>query len=190
MRDISHFEIAPCNAYKDVIEFRWGGSEHWLLDDNSPIRKPVVRRSSRDSIDVNRVSRKTIDVTVSGPPYGFSTGDLISNLTPGFWVHLTDRSREEVIWRASLYTAWQKGTRRTELQDRLDGIRRVRNHIAHNEWLFDPRRAQLSPKHANTNAGELLSQLCPEAAAYVQEPSGDTIEDFLTRNPAPVKVRL
>lgn len=30
--------------------------------------------------------------------------------------------------------------------NRLDGILRVRNRIVHNERLFDPRSAQLSPK--------------------------------------------
>ena len=190
MRDISYFEVALRNAYNDVMELRWDGGEHWLLDDASPVRRPVVRRSSRGSVDVNRVNRKIIDVAASGLPDGFSTGDLVSGLTLGFWVHLTDRSREAVIWRIGLHAAWPKGTRRAELQDWLDGILRVRNRIAHNERLFNPRHAQLSPLRANADARELLGQLCPEAAAYVQEPGGETIEDFLAQNPAPAGVRL
>ena len=190
MRDISYFEVALRNAYNDVMESRWEGGEHWLLDDASPVRRPVVRTSGKGSVDVNRVNRKIIDVAASELPDGFSTGDLVSNLTLGFWVHLTDRSREAIIWRTGLYAAWPKGTRRAELQDRLDGILRVRNRIAHNERLFNPRRAQLSPVRASADAWELLSQLCPEAAAYVQGSDGKTIEDFLARNPAPVGVRL
>lgn len=190
MRDISYFEVALRNAYNDVMEARWDGAEHWLLDDASPVRRPVVRRSGRGSADVNRVNRKIIDVAASGLPDGFSPGDLVSNLTLGFWVHLTDRSREAVIWRTGLYAAWPKGTRRAELQDRLDGILRVRNRIAHNERLFNPSRAQLSPVRANADARELLGQLCPEAAAYAQGPDAETIGDFLSLNPAPVGVRL
>ena len=187
MRDISYFEVALRNAYNDVMEARWDGAEHWLLDDASPVRRPVVRRSGRGSADVNR---KIIDVAASGLPDGFSSDDLVSSLTLGFWVHLTDRSREAVIWRTGLYAAWPKGTRRAELQDRLDGILRVRNRIAHNERLFNPSRAQLSPVRANADARELLGQLCPEAAAYAQGPDAETIEGFLSLNPAPVGIRL
>ena len=38
MRDISHFEVALRNAYNDIMESRWDGEEHWLLDDASPAR--------------------------------------------------------------------------------------------------------------------------------------------------------
>lgn len=121
---------------------------------------------------------------------GVSSGDLVSNLTLGFWVHLTDRSREAVIWRTGLYAAWPKGTRRVALQNRLDGILRVRNRIAHNERLFNPKCEQLSPMRVSADALALLGQLCPEAAAYVRGSDKETIEDFLARNPAPVNVRL
>ena len=103
---------------------------------------------------------------------------------------LTDRSREAVIWRTGLYAAWPKGTRRVALQNRLDGILRVRNRIAHNERLFNPKCEQLSPMRVNADALALLGQLCPEAAAYVRGLDKETIEDFLARNPAPVNVRL
>ncbi len=45
MRDISYFEVALRNAYNDTMGSRWDGDEHWLLDDGSPVRKPVVRKS-------------------------------------------------------------------------------------------------------------------------------------------------
>lgn len=190
MRDISYFEVALRNAYNDIMMTRWDGDMHWLLDDASPARKPVVRRSGKGSVDVNRVNRKIIDIAVSDLPAGFSTDDLVSDLTLGFWVHLTDRSREAVIWRTGLYSAWPKGTRRSDLQNRLNGILRVRNRIAHNERLFNPVRVQLSPARANGDARELLCQLCPEAASYAWKSDGETLDTFLARNPAPVDVRL
>lgn len=52
-----------------------------------------MRKSGKGTVDVNRINRKIIDVAVNGLPEGFSSGDLVSNLTLGFWVHLTDRSR-------------------------------------------------------------------------------------------------
>ena len=190
MRDISYFEVALRNAYNDTMEARWDGERHWLLDGDSPVRRPVMRKSGKGTVDVNRINRKIIDVAVSGLPEGFSSGDLVSNLTLGFWVHLTDRSREAVIWRTGLYAAWPKGTGRVALQNRLDGILRVRNRIAHNERLFNPKCEQLSPMRVSADALALLGQLCPEAAAYVRGSDKETIEDFLARNPAPVNVRL
>ena len=93
-------------------------------------------------------------------------------------------------WRTGLYATWPKGTRRAELQDRLDGILRVRNRIAHNERLFDSKRAQLSPMRVNADTRDLLGQLCREAATYVRGSNEEMIEDFLSLNPAPVDVRL
>lgn len=190
MRDISYFEVALRNSYNAVMEVCWSGETHWLLDDESPARKPVVRKSGKGETDVNRVNRIIIDKAVDGLPKGFSTGSLVSGLTLGFWVHLTDRPREAVIWRTGLYKAWPKGTNRAKLQDCLDGILRVRNRIAHNERLFDPKRGQLSPRTANADAVRLLAWLQPDAAEYLRSVEDMTLDTFLKQHPAPVDVRL
>ena len=88
------------------------------------------------------INRKIIDAAVEKLPAGLTTGQLVSNLTLGFWVHLADRSREAAIWRTALYRAWPRGTRRKELLRALDGVLRVRNRVAHDERLFDPRRPE------------------------------------------------
>lgn len=190
VRDISYFEVALRNAYNDTMGSRWDGDEHWLLDDGSPVRRPVVRKSGKGSSDVNRVNRIIIDKAVAGLPDGFTSGDLVAGLTLGFWVHLTDRSREAVIWRTGLYTAWPKGTNRAELQDCLDGILRVRNRIAHSERLFDPKRPQLSPRKADADAVRLLGQLQPEAAEYLRRAEDMTLDRFLEEHPVPANVEL
>ena len=190
MRDISNFEVALRNACNAAMESNWQGDAHWLLDENSPARRPVMRKSARGMLDSNRINRRTIDAAVDGLSKGFSTGSLVAGLTLGFWVHLTDRAREAVIWRTCLYTAWPKGTNRADLQDSLDGILRVRNRIAHNERLFDPRSAQLSPKKVNADAMRLLGQLQPEAAEYLLGAEDTTLDGFLEEHPAPVDVKL
>ena len=179
MRDISHFEVALRNAYNDIMESRWDGEEHWLLDDASP--------GMRDS---NRINRKTIDAAVSSLPRGFTAGSLVAGLTLGFWVHLADRSREAVMWRSGLYLAWPKGTKRAELQEKLYGILRIRNRVAHNERLFDPKRSELSPKKVDADAVGLLRVLCPEAAEYLYGNDERPLDAFLADYPAPVKVEL
>ncbi len=188
MRDISFFEVALRNAYDVVMRECWQSDAHWLLDDESPVRKQVVRKWGKG--DANEVNRKIIDHAVRCLDSGYSTGQLVSNLTLGFWVHLTDRSRETVIWRTCLYRAWPKGTNRAELQDRLGGILRVRNRVAHGERLFNPKNEQLSPVRVDSDAVRLLGFLCPQAAGYLYPDGLAPIEKFLETNPAPANVNL
>jgi len=158
-RDISHFEVALRNAYDGLMASRWDGD--WLLDDDSPARKPIMRASKRGPLDINRINRRIIDSASASLPKGHGHDDLVAALTLGFWVHLTDRSREQEIWRTNLYLAWPKGTNRTELQQRLNGILRTRNRVAHPEHLFNPRTACPIPTNVDRNAIELFCSLCP-----------------------------
>ena len=103
MREICHFEIALRNAYDRVMRERWEGD--WLLDDGSPARVPLMRKSGRGELDANYTNRRIIDVAAAGLPRSFPHGALVASLTLGFWVHLTDRSREAAIWRTCLYRA-------------------------------------------------------------------------------------
>ena len=84
---------------------------------------------------------------------------------------------------------WSRGYDRADLQRRLLAINTVRNRVAHNERLFDPREPQLSPLAADTDLVALFRVLRPEAAARFH--SGETpVEGFLGDNPAPADVRL
>lgn len=189
MRDISHFEVALRNAYDRVMREAWEGC--WLLDDASPARIPVMRKSKRGVLDANRINRKTIDAVVDRLPFGANLGAIVANLTLGFWVHLSDRSREAVIWRTALYRAWPKGTDRQKLQPRLEGILRIRNRVAHAERLFDPSAGNLSPLRADADAMALLRDLCPEAANHLYGgAAGTSVELFCKESPAPASVRL
>lgn len=191
MRDVAHLEVAMRNAYDRALSDAWSGEGHWLLDDGSPVRRPLMRKAARGELDLNRINRKIIDAVAEKLPAGFTTGQLVSNLTLGFWVHLADRSREAAIWRTALWRAWPKGTRRKELLQALDGVLRVRNRVAHDERLFDPKRPELSPLRADADAVRLFRALCPEAASRVLGDSDATpVEEFLAESPAPAAVRL
>ena len=164
---------------------------YWLLDDASPVRRPVMRKSERGELDANRINRKAIDAVVGRLPGDATPGSIVSNLTLGFWVHLSDRSREAVIWRTALYRAWPKGTNRRELQPRLDGILRVRNRVAHAERLFNPSDKKLSPLVVDADVVNLLRALCSEAAERLYgECEGSPAELFCQEHPAPADVRL
>lgn len=191
MRDISHFEVALRNAYDRVLRESWNSNTHWLLDDASPVRRPVMRRSERGELDINRINRRTIDAVARQLPENTVPGSIIANLTLGFWVHLSDRSREATIWRTALYRAWPRGTSRRELQSQLTTILRVRNRVAHAERLFDPGQADRSPLRADGDAVRLLRNLCPEAAERLYGDGVRTpVELFCEEYPAPADVRL
>ena len=191
MRDIAHFEVALRNAYDCALRDYWDCGAHWLLDDGSPVRRPIMRKSARGEFDANRISRKAIDTAVGRLVGNTTPAAIISNLTLGFWVHLSDRPREAVIWRPALYRAWPRGTNRCELQSRLNVILHVRNRVAHVECLFDPSESKLSPLAADAYAVELLHVLCPEAAERLYGCDVRTpIEVFCEEHPTPVNVRL
>lgn len=189
MRDISHFEVALRNAYDRVLCEGWG--EGWLTDDTSPARRPVMRKSAQGVLDANRINRKTIDAVAGQLPDDAPRGSVVAGLTLGFWVHLSDRSREAVIWRTALFRAWPKGASRRDMQPRLYGILRVRNRVAHAERLFNPSRDELSPLRAGADAVSLLRALCPDAAERLYGGSeASPVERFCRDHPAPADVVL
>ncbi len=189
MRDIAHFEVALRNAYDGLMQERWDGTDDWLLDDTSPIRMPIMRTAQRGMLDVNRINRNIIDSAVAGLPQGFSHGNLVAALTLGFWVHLTDRSREVDVWRTHLYLAWPQGTNRADLQRRLSAVLRTRNRVAHFERLFNPSHQATMPTTVDADIIRLFRDLCPEAALELY---GDEMQSpvarFLVEAPAPVRV--
>ena len=58
------------------------------------------------------------------------------SLLEGFWAHMTDRSHERDLWVPSIHKAWPKGTARSEVNDRIAGINKICNRVAHHEHLF------------------------------------------------------
>lgn len=48
LKDVSFFEVALRNAYDRAISSTWNGSDHWLFDGESPVRRPILRTKSAD----------------------------------------------------------------------------------------------------------------------------------------------
>ena len=137
LRDVSFFEIALRNAYDGAISSTWHGLDHWLFDDSSPVRQPILRTNKRGLVnDANRLNRNIIDHLKDGLRESVTADDVISNLTLGFWAHMTDRSHERDLWIPSVHKAWPKGSPRSEINAQIAGINRVRNRVAHHEHLF------------------------------------------------------
>ncbi len=93
MKDVPFFEDALGNAYNRAISSTWNGADHWLFDDTPPVRRPILRKDKRGQVnDANRPNRNSIDHLRNGLRESATIDDVISNLTLGFWVHMTDRS--------------------------------------------------------------------------------------------------
>ena len=191
MRDVAHFEVALRNAYDRVLRERWEG-DHWLLDEGSPVLRPIVRISKNGKArDVNLVNRRAVAEARSNAHDGDDPNQVIANLMLGFWAHLTDRSRERDLWIPYLYAAWPRGTDRNSLNCSLAAINQVRNRVAHNERLFDPLTEELSPARTDADIIRVLHALCPEAAKRLYGDGMRTpVELFCEEYPAPADVRL
>lgn len=192
MGDIAHFELALRNAYDRVLTERLCVDEHWLFDENSPVIRPIMRKSKAKKLrDVNLVNRRAVE-DARGRAHDPSNPDqVVAGLTLGFWAHMTDRSRERDLWIPYLHAAWPAGADRAELNRKLDAINKLRNRVAHNERLFNPGANGCSPKEIDADMLALFRSLCPEAHASLCGAKGKTtVERFLEEHPAPIGVEL
>lgn len=191
LRDVSFFEVALRNAYDRAISSTWHGSDHWLFDETSPVRRPILRTNKRGKVkDANRLNRNAIDHLVNNLGRNPSPDKVISNLTFGFWAHMTDRSHERDLWIPAIHTAWSTGTSRDTLNCKISEINNVRNRAAHHEHLFATDGFTCSTLTACKDAVGLFSQLVPEICSYIYGGAGRTcsVSEFVSSNPAPCNV--
>ncbi len=93
LKDTSFLEDGLGNAYNRTISSTWNRADHWLFDDTSPVRRPILRKNKRGQVnDVNRPNRNSIGHLRNGLRENATVDDVISNLTLGFWAYMTDRS--------------------------------------------------------------------------------------------------
>lgn len=169
------------------------GNQHWLFDRSSPIRIPIFRNNRRGQInDANRINRNTIDHLKAGLRDNATPDDLISNLSLGFWAHMTDRNHERVLWIPYLHAAWPKNASRSEINNRISRINNVRNRAAHHEHLFTSTETSCSTLQACQDAVVLFAQLEPAACNYVYGKESDycSVSNFVENNPAPCAVSI
>ena len=193
LRDVSFFEVALRNAYDRAISSTWHGEAHWLFDNSSPIRRPILRKNKRGQVnDANRLNRNSIDHLRNGLRGNVTADDIISNLTLGFWAHITDRSHERDLWIPAIHKVWPKGTNRIDLNNRIAGINAVRNRAAHHEHLFSVEGVKCSTLNSCRDAVALFAQLEPTACRYVYGNSKNqsSVDNYLMENPAPHNITV
>lgn len=187
MKDISAFEVALRNAYDRVLSDNCQDGKDWLFDPASPVNKPIMRHIRSGSlVDMNTLNREQI-AKASGPHHNKMSHDgVVSNLSFGFWAHLTDKAHERDLWIPVLHKAWPRGTNRAELDKSLRAITECRNRIAHHERLFNPRREELLPIQIDRELSRLMTCLLPGFRPF--ETIGSAVEDFGQQNMRAVRI--
>ncbi len=181
MRDIAHVEVAVRNAYDEVMTTHWQGGKHWLLDPASPVLAPLWRTRHSKRADVNARNRTTVTEAVrrrggaSAKP-----GEVIAELSFGFWRHCTDTAHEKTLWVPYLHRAWPKKTSRVAIERSLTIINTARNRASHHEPLFGSQPgSDLTAAHREVL--QLSEMLLPDLAEYIKDTT--TVQTILTDRP-------
>jgi Abi-like protein len=92
-----------------------------------------------------------------------SPGGIVSELTFGFWVQLTARKYEKLLWVPYVNKAFPAiSTNRIGLNQRLNQIRKLRNRIAHHERIL---HFNLRMEYAQII--ETVKWICPVTAMWI-----------------------
>ena len=168
MRDIAHVEVAIRNAYDSTMNAHWRGNQHWLFDPKSPVLEPLWRARHGRRSDLNARNRATVaDAIRRCGGASAKPGEVIAELSFGFWRHCTDAAHEKSLWVPYLHRAWPKKTSRVALERSITTINTARNRASHHEPLFDIQPGRdLAAAHREVL--RLSGLLVPELAVYIQ----------------------
>jgi len=115
-------EILLRNALGDKIRGKYG--EKWFDNPNFPLdyrQKQILEKSKSE------LNRRNIELT---------HGRMLAELNYGFWTGILGRRYETTLWRPLFHKAFphaQKPLLRKHAHKKLDGLRILRNRIAHHE---------------------------------------------------------
>lgn len=99
----------------------------------------------------------------------YKLSDLISELSFGFWTHLTDAPYEQIFWTPALRHSFQHkfgAPVRQDVEKRLRSLLKLRNKIAHLEPIV-----RIEPKlmQAYQSSYDLMSWICPLTAQWFDQ---------------------
>jgi hypothetical protein len=93
-------------------------------------------------------------------------GDVIAELSFGFWVGLLAARYDATLWRQSLYKAFRIGGPRRRVHGRFNALRRFRNRIAHHEPVF-----HLPLEDVHDEIIESIGWMCEETSRWAERHS-------------------
>ena len=114
-------EVGLRNAVHERLAPRYGAT--WYQN-QTIMRGPGLAMAS-EAIDRITVLRKPV-----------SPGRVVAELSFGFWVGLFSNAYDATLWRQDLHRLFSPRPHRSDLHDKLDRLRTLRNRIAHHEPIF------------------------------------------------------
>lgn len=147
---LHNLEISLRNNFHLAIAKTYG--EQWFL------KQDLIKGSNRKEF-VNLA--KIADVISKSK--STATNVIISNLSFGFWVSLLYPNYEIELWRPCLRNIFPHENKitRKEIHQKLEGIKLIRNRIAHHEFIL---KHNLNLHHKTIY--EILNYLSPELADW------------------------
>jgi len=128
LHDFAHLEVGLRNMYDAALMGAVAaGDSHWLDSASAAQLFPRnVAGNARTHQDI-AIARDNAGGT------GAPAGKVIAELMFGFWVFLTARRHEPLVWLPHLAHAYPSGTRRAQLHNGLSDLLKARNRVAHHE---------------------------------------------------------
>ncbi len=151
-------EVAVRNAFHHELTIRYQ-SDEWY------VRAPLPPYLAQKVVEAqSKVGRKRA-----------SPGQIIAELSFGFWVNLIAQQNDQSFWIPSLHRAFPCATnlhpRRATIHRRLEDLRSLRNRIAHHEPILTSRKA-LYAGHSRDltleQVDECVSWICPDTARWIK----------------------
>lgn len=178
LHDLGHLEVGLRNACDRALS---GGTPISWTDPANTLFQPLVLNRGGRLVDVNERFREQIadavrQATTSTTPVP-QHGDVVAQLGFGFWRYLGSKAHEKTVWVPLLNTAFPKGTdRRSDVDEPLTRLNRIRNRVAHHEPLLDANLGQRL-RDVLGLAGRLNRQLETHIAAF------STVSQHVARRP-------
>jgi hypothetical protein len=116
------------------------------------------------TIDNKNIQKAKDRITLDQKP--ITPGNVIAELSFGFWASLTGSFYAQTLWDAHLYKSFTVAMKRGTVYHKLDRIRKLRNRIAHHEIL-------IGPNLMNEYSGivQLTDWICSDTAKWIKSNS-------------------
>jgi hypothetical protein len=145
-------EVSLRNKIHAQLTVGYGQAEWWDVVKLEPEQGAMLRKAK----DI---------LTKEGKP--LDAGRVVAELSFGFWTGLTG-PKYDVLWRDQLVKIFpRRPVQRTEVQTRLNSIRKLRNRIAHHEPILFSGRLQ---KYVH-QIFDTISWMSPMTARWVRSNS-------------------
>ena len=145
------FEIALRNTFHEILTTACQRSDWYdVLSLTNIDKKNIQKAKERIKLDQKPIT----------------PGNMIAELTFGFWVSLTGSFYAQTLWDAHLHKSFRVAMKRNVVYHRLDRIRKLRNRVAHHEILIGP-----NLMNQYSSIVETTDWICSDTAKWIKSNS-------------------